>query len=222
MTVVEAELRFFQMKVEGMFGDTVELEQTAFGEAPEAFDAVDVVWSPSELVVRVADPEVPIEAEIDEAVVASPPVGVKDGFRSDSSANDSLESGFGGVRHDLGIDLIAAFEQTEDDRLATGSAASLATRTTRTKVRFVGLNLTLEWRTALTRLGHPSAHSQKDRIRGTDRDAGDRRSLRRSQIQYKTANQTPKSRFTDLGIPKILVTPNHHRRLALSSKSFAS
>lgn len=222
MAVVEAELGFFQMKVEGMFRNSVELEQTAFGEAPEAFDAVDVVRSPSELVVGVADPEVLVEAEIDQAVVASPAVGVEYGFWSDSSTNDGLESGFGGVRHDLGIDLIASFQQPEDDRLAAGSSASLATHTTRAKVRFVGFHLAQEWRVTLTGFRHPSAHSQKNRIRGTDRDASDRRSLRGSQIQHETTNQTAKSRFTDLGIPKILINPNHHRRLALSSKSFAS
>jgi hypothetical protein len=70
--MIEAELCFFEMEVEGMFGDAVELEQAAFGEAPEAFDAVDVLWSAGELVVGVADPEVLVEAEIDQAVVTSP------------------------------------------------------------------------------------------------------------------------------------------------------
>lgn len=136
--------------------------------------------------------------------------------------DDRLESDFGSVRYDLGVDLIASFEQPEDDGFAAGSATSLATHATRAKVRFVGLNLAQEWRAALIGFGHPSAHSQKDRIRGANRNASDGSGLRRSQIQHKTANQTSKSRFTHLGISKILVNPNHHRRLALSSKSFAS
>ena len=51
--MIEAELCFFEMEVEGMFGDAVELEQAAFSEAPEAFDAVDVLRSAGELVVGV-------------------------------------------------------------------------------------------------------------------------------------------------------------------------
>jgi hypothetical protein len=31
------------------------------------------------------------------------------------------QSGFGGIRNDLGVDLVASFEQTEDDGLAAGS-----------------------------------------------------------------------------------------------------
>jgi hypothetical protein len=42
------------------------------------------------------------------------------------------------------------------------------------------------------------------------------------QIQHKTANQMPKTRFTDLRMAKVLVNSNHDRSLALSSKSFAS
>ncbi len=220
--MIEAELCFFEMEVEGMFGDAVELKQAAFREAPEAFDAVDVLRSAGELVVGVADPEVLVEAEIDQAVVTSPAVGMEHGFGSDSAADHRLQSGFGDVGNDLGVDLVASFEQTEDDRLAAGSSASSAAHATRAKVRLVGLDFALEWRVALTGFGHPPSHSQKNRVHGSDRDAGDGGGLGRRQIQHKTANQMPESRFTDLGMSKILVNPIHLRRLALSSKSSAS
>ena len=45
-TVVEAELRFLQVQVEGLFWDAVELAQAAFSEAPEALDSVDTMVSP--------------------------------------------------------------------------------------------------------------------------------------------------------------------------------
>ena len=220
--MVETELGFFEMEVEGMFWDAVELEQAAFGEAPEAFDSVDVVRSADELVLSVADPEVLVEAEINQSVVASPAIGMEDGFEPNSAADDRLQSGFGRVRHDLGIDLVPSFEQTEDDGLAAGSSSSFAAHTARAEVRLVGFDFALERRAALTGFGHPAPHSQKNRIHGTDREAADRRALRRRQIQHKTSNQMTKSRFTDLGMPIILVNPNHHKRLALSSKSFAS
>jgi hypothetical protein len=83
------------------------------------------------------------------------------------------QSGFGGIRNDLGVDLVASFEQTEDDGLAAGSSASSAAHATRAKVRLVGLDFALEWRVALTGFGHPLSHSKKNRVHGSDRDAGD-------------------------------------------------
>ena len=72
--MVEAELGFFEMEVEGMFWDAVELEQAAFDETPEAFDSIDVMRSADELVLPVADSKVLVEAEIDHAIVASPAI----------------------------------------------------------------------------------------------------------------------------------------------------
>ena len=81
MSLVESGLCFFEVEVEGMFGDVIELEQASFGEAPDAFDPIDRVLPASEFVVGVVDPEVLVEAEIDQAIVASPTVGMEDGFR---------------------------------------------------------------------------------------------------------------------------------------------
>ena len=47
----------------------------------------------------------------------------------------------GCVRHDFGVDLIASFQQPEDDGLAAGSATSLATHATSAEVRFIGLHV---------------------------------------------------------------------------------
>ena len=51
--------------------------------------------------------------------------------------DERLQRGFGGVGHDLGIDLVAALEQTEDDGLAAGSGAAFATHTARAEVGFI-------------------------------------------------------------------------------------
>jgi hypothetical protein len=40
--MIEAELCLFQVRVEGVFGHAVELQQMSFGKAPEALDAVDM------------------------------------------------------------------------------------------------------------------------------------------------------------------------------------
>jgi hypothetical protein len=43
MAIVETELGFLEMKIEGVFGDAVEACEAMFGETPEGFDSVDVV-----------------------------------------------------------------------------------------------------------------------------------------------------------------------------------
>lgn len=58
MPVVEAEFALLQMRVEGLLRQSVGLGQAAIGKASEAFDAVDVVGSFSEVVVAVADAQV--------------------------------------------------------------------------------------------------------------------------------------------------------------------
>ena len=69
-----------EMEVEGVFRQALELGQPDFGQAPEAFDAVDMNGSFRKLVAGMFDADVAI-AEIDEAVVAAPAIGVDDGAR---------------------------------------------------------------------------------------------------------------------------------------------
>ncbi len=59
--MVEAKLCLFQVEVEGAFRHAAELCETAFGETPEALDAVDVIALLDELVVVMLDPEVLVE-----------------------------------------------------------------------------------------------------------------------------------------------------------------
>ena len=72
-----------------MSGQAFELGQADLGQAPEALDAVDVDGAP--LIPGMIDPEVAI-AEVDQAVVAGPAIGVDDGARVHPAPNDALES----------------------------------------------------------------------------------------------------------------------------------
>jgi len=124
MSMIEPELAFFQMQVKSMFGNAVELRQcqSAFGKAPKQLNAIDVMFSPDELVVTVVDPEMLVKADVYQPVVAMPAVGVDDAVAPDNG----LQRGFGGVGNNFRIDAIAAFEQTEDDGLAIGAPPAFA------------------------------------------------------------------------------------------------
>ena len=56
--MVETELGFLEVEVEGPTGDSLELGEAMLGEGPEALDAVDVVRTNGELIVAMVNPEV--------------------------------------------------------------------------------------------------------------------------------------------------------------------
>jgi len=46
MSMIEPEFTFFQMQLESVFDNAVELRQPPFGKAPEGFDSIDVMFPP--------------------------------------------------------------------------------------------------------------------------------------------------------------------------------
>jgi hypothetical protein len=50
MSVVPTPLAFFEMDEELFLTDATEFEEAVLGEAPEGFDAINVILTPSELV----------------------------------------------------------------------------------------------------------------------------------------------------------------------------
>ena len=125
--------------MEGVPGEALELRQADLGQAPEAFDAVDVDGAVGELVFGMIDAEVAV-AEIDQAVVATPAIGVDDGPGVRPSADDALQGRPREVRYDLGVDLAPALEDAEDDGLAIGAAPAPALDPARPEEAFIDLD----------------------------------------------------------------------------------
>src|SRR4051812_38573235 len=120
-SLIEPILALFQVQVELLRFDALKLMQPTPGIAPEALDPVDVMCAAHELVSAMVDPEVLRVSDIDQAVVASPPVRVDGSFKGDAATNNRLQSSLFVVRHDLRIDLALTLQEAEDDRLATSS-----------------------------------------------------------------------------------------------------
>jgi type IV secretion system protein VirB4 len=76
--VVEAVLALLEVQVERVGRHPVELDEPTLGVRPEALDAVDVALAAGEVVLLVVDPQVLLVADVDQAVVATPAVGVDD------------------------------------------------------------------------------------------------------------------------------------------------
>ena len=88
--MIVAPFGFLEMQVEGVSGQSLELGEPDLGDTPEALDAVDVDGLAHELVLAVIDAEVAV-AEIDEALIAGPAIGVNDGVGVDLAADNPLQ-----------------------------------------------------------------------------------------------------------------------------------
>lgn len=87
--MVKPELTLLEVQVERVVADAVELRQASLGEAPEALNAVDVSPAVYELVLPMLHPEVLLITDVDQTVIASPPVRMDHHRRFDSAWNYS-------------------------------------------------------------------------------------------------------------------------------------
>jgi len=76
-----------------------------------------------ELVLAMLDTIVLFVAQVHQAVVASPAVGVNHALGVHLPPDDGLQSGLGAIRHDLGIDLATPLQDAEDRSFAIGAAS---------------------------------------------------------------------------------------------------
>ena len=136
--MIEAKFRFLEVERKGLFAYAMKLCHAVFCKAPKAFDAVDVVRSDGKFVVAVKDAKMTFVAEVDQAIVATPSIGVNRRIQFGMPANHRLQSGSGDIRHDLSVDFVIAFEQAEHDGFAARSAPAAAAHAARAKVRFIG------------------------------------------------------------------------------------
>src|SRR5262249_7770093 len=159
-------------------------------QAPEAFDAVDVHGAFDELVIAVIDAEVAI-AEIDQAVVAAPAIGVDDGRDIDPTPDNALQRGSGAVWHDLGVDLPGALEDAEHDGLAIGSTTALATNIASAEPALIDFDDAEERTLGFTGHLDPLAQSTVDPVHGVAVQAAELGRLQGRQIGRKTPHQSP-------------------------------
>jgi len=135
VSLIESILAFFQMQVERMSRDAIELLQTTLGARPETFNAVDVAVVISKLILRVKHTEMLRVTNINQTIVAAPAIGVNYRVERDMTTNHLLQRAFLTIRHDLSIDRAITLEDAEDDSFTTRATPALAPHTTRTDSR---------------------------------------------------------------------------------------
>ncbi len=163
--MIKTKFAFFEMEEKLIGTKAIELLHTAFGKGPKTFDAVNMNGAIGKLIVGMIDAKMFLKTDINQSVITAPFVGMNNNFGSDAAANNGLQHTFLAIRHDLGIDPAAAFENTKDDCFARCSASTLAAYSPSSEIGFINFDLSCLNR-SLTRafFSQAKAYFLKDRI----------------------------------------------------------
>lgn len=96
--MVETELCFLEVQMEGVFGNDLELGELEFGISPEALHAIDVRLFVGKFVSTILNAQVFGVADIDQAIVAAPAIGMDDALEINFASNGLLQGLFATIR----------------------------------------------------------------------------------------------------------------------------
>ena len=211
MSMVESEFCFFEVQVERMFCNAIELTQASLGVAPERFDAVDVRPLIGEFISPVLDAQVLGVADIHEPIVAGPAIGMDDTVEVDTAPNRFAQSVFRDIGDNLGVNTIAPFEHPKDNRLVPRPTSPFAPDATWTEIGFINFYFPPEGVLGFTMLGDAAAEFQVNTIDRAKADPGQLGRIGRSEVHRKGVNDTAENLLTDSGTDVIAVTYGGHR-----------
>lgn len=140
VAMIPTKLAFFEVEKELIFADAVEFKEAMLSEAPERFDAVDVVLSASEFVLVVMDTMM-AKAAGHKAIVGFPAIGVNVARRKDIPSENRHQLLPGAVLDDADEHPISSFVKSQDGNLSPRSSTSLSSHPSRSKVAFIDLDV---------------------------------------------------------------------------------
>ncbi len=174
------------------------------------------------LIVAVVHPEVPINANINQTVITTPPIGMDDAVGVDFASNNGLQRGFGSIGHDFCVNAVTSLEQTEHNGFAACAAPSFASNSLGAKVGLIGLKLVLKWRLSAAVLRHAQTNALIDGVGASDRQASEFSRICSRQIHGKKANKLPELGFADFRTVIVPIFCNYFKKLACGEHMFAS
>ena len=154
------------MQEKGYLADTSELGKASFRVAPKAFYAIDMATLIGKFIVPVVDPEMLLIAYINQAVIATPAIGMNDAFDADSASDNRLKRGTAAIRHDLCIDLALALEDAKDNGFTARATTSESFDTARPEVAFINFDFSENWGLSLAVLSDSLAQGHEIPVYG--------------------------------------------------------
>ena len=193
----------------------MKLLQAMLGKTPEALNAVDVVRAARELILSVIDSVMLRVTDIDQTIVTTPAITMDDCLKSNAPANNGLQRGFRAVRRNLRVDFAVTLQETEDGRLARGSATAFTSNTARAEVTFINFDLAGKWRRTLTFFSNALTNLEKDQGDGFTSDTSQLCDIGGREIHRKVAQKLAEFLFGNSGTRIIAVSSFHSSSLAL-------
>jgi hypothetical protein len=222
MSMIKPKLTLLQMQSKGMLGHTIELSQATLGKAPKGFNTVDMTATPDKLIVAMIDPKVFVKANIYQAIVAPPAIGVDNAQRISFASDNRLQRALRSVWNNLCVNLVTAFEQSKDNGFTACTTTTFTTHSAWTKVRLISLQLTTQWRSLQTPPSHTGTYAKVDTVDASHRNSAQSRALSSRQIQGKMFNNLTKFGFAKFRTVEIPIFVNHFKKLACIKYMFAS
>lgn len=140
VAMVPTKLAFFEMEKKLIFADAVKFEKTMLSEAPERFNAVDVVLAAGELILVVVDAMMTKTAG-HQTIVGFPAIGVNVALRKDVSSEDRHQFLLGAVLNDTDEHAISSFVKPQNRDLPARPSTSFPSHPSRPEVAFIHLNV---------------------------------------------------------------------------------
>ena len=220
--MIKTKFGFFQVKIKSTLRHAIEFCQTSFCETPERFVTVNMAFAIDTLTIPVMNPEMLIKADIDQSIITTPSIRMDHGIWRYMSADNGLQRCFRTIRNNLRIHFTLAFENPENDRFAVSTSTSLAPDSLCTKIRLVNLYRTLQRRFKLTTTGDSLPYFKVNAINGSNRDTGQFRCTRSSEIQRKASNKLPEFRFSNSRTKVVSIFTIHLSKLTHLDKCLTS
>ena len=133
--MVEAPFAFFEMEEEAILAHTAQFEEAKLGVAPEAFDAVDVVFAAGKLVLVMMNAVVFAALE-HEAVAGFPALGADVRPLDHPAGDDRHQLLAGTVFDDTHLDVLPTLVQADDRDFSARAAPPFPTHPARTASSF--------------------------------------------------------------------------------------
>lgn len=140
LSIIKSEFTFFQVQIEGTFGNTFKLSQSGLCQAPKVFNSIDMTVSIRKLVLSMLNPIMLAIAKIHQSIVGFKAIGINRCIFADMFLNDWVKFLNLAFFDYLCINFPLSFYQTKDNLFAFRSSPSDPTYSPCSKVAFIHLN----------------------------------------------------------------------------------
>ncbi|PXW80037.1 hypothetical protein C8R34_1523 [Nitrosomonas sp. Nm84] len=171
-----------------MYRNAIELCQTSFCKNPERFDSVNMSFATGKLVDAMMNSEVFIKTDIDQSVIAVPPIGMNDSIWRYMPADNGLKCGSGAIRNTLCICFSLALQNTRNNCFTISTATSFIYDTLRTKIRLIDFYSALKKRFKFAAPSNSLSNFEVNRIDRPYRDISQLRGTCSSKTQSNLAS----------------------------------